>query len=48
MFRYKRLIGMSLDYLTWDGDDATTLYGIGKMVVIAMKYFLNKITQYDL
>jgi methyl-CpG-binding domain protein 4 len=28
--RYKRLIGMSQDYLTWDGDDATMLYGIGK------------------
>ena len=28
--RYKRLIGMSRDYLTWDGDDATMLYGIGK------------------
>ena len=28
--RYKRLIGMSQDYLTWDGDDATILYGIGK------------------
>ena len=28
--RYKRLIGMSQDYLTWDGEDATMLYGIGK------------------
>jgi methyl-CpG-binding domain protein 4 len=28
--RYKRLIGMSQDYLTWDGHDATMLYGIGK------------------
>jgi len=28
--RYKRLIGMSRDYLTWDGSDATMLYGIGK------------------
>jgi hypothetical protein len=28
--RYRRLIGMSQDYLTWDGDDATMLYGIGK------------------
>lgn len=28
--RYKRLIGMSRDYLTWDGNDATMLYGIGK------------------
>jgi methyl-CpG-binding domain protein 4 len=28
--RYIRLIRMSKDYLTWDGDDATMLYGIGK------------------
>jgi methyl-CpG-binding domain protein 4 len=28
--RYQRLIGMSQDYLTWDGEDATVLYGIGK------------------
>jgi len=28
--RYKRLVGMSRDYLTWDGNDATKLYGIGK------------------
>lgn len=28
--RYKRLVGMSRDYLTWDGADATMLYGIGK------------------
>jgi len=28
--RYTRLIRMSKDYLTWDGDDATVLYGIGK------------------
>lgn len=28
--RYKRLIEMSKDYLTWDGVDATMLYGIGK------------------
>jgi methyl-CpG-binding domain protein 4 len=28
--RYTRLRGMSRDYLTWDGDDATMLYGIGK------------------
>jgi methyl-CpG-binding domain protein 4 len=28
--RYNRLIRMSQDYLTWDGDDATMLYGIGK------------------
>ncbi len=28
--RYKRLVGMSRDYLTWDGVDATKLFGIGK------------------
>jgi methyl-CpG-binding domain protein 4 len=28
--RYQRLIGMSRDYLTWDGDNATMLYGIGR------------------
>ena len=28
--RYKRLVGMSRDYLIWNGRDATMLYGIGK------------------
>jgi methyl-CpG-binding domain protein 4 len=28
--RYNRLVKMSWDYLTWDGNDATMLYGIGK------------------
>ena len=28
--RYKRLIGMTKDFMTWDGRDATELYGIGK------------------
>ena len=28
--REKRLRQMSLDYLNWDGEDATQLYGIGK------------------
>ena len=28
--RYTRLIRMSQDYLTWNGNDATMLYGIGK------------------
>ena len=28
--RYKRLMGMSRDYLTWDKQDATMLYGIGR------------------
>jgi len=28
--RYKRLKGMTQDFLHWDGEDATLLYGIGK------------------
>ena len=28
--RYERLVQMSLDFLTWEGEDATQLYGIGK------------------
>ena len=28
--RQNRIRKMSADYLTWDGDDATLLYGIGK------------------
>jgi methyl-CpG-binding domain protein 4 len=28
--RYKRLKQMTKDYITWDGVDATDLYGIGK------------------
>ena len=28
--RYKRLVGMTNDYLTWYGVDATELYGIGE------------------
>ena len=28
--RYQRLVRMSEDYLTWDGEDAKMLYGIGK------------------
>lgn len=28
--RYTRLKQMTQDYLTWDGDDATMLYGIGQ------------------
>ena len=28
--REKRLLQMTRDYLTWDGNDATLLYGIGK------------------
>jgi methyl-CpG-binding domain protein 4 len=28
--RYKRLCQMTVDFLTWDHEDATMLYGIGK------------------
>jgi methyl-CpG-binding domain protein 4 len=28
--RFKRLKRMTIDYFTWDGNDATMLYGIGK------------------
>ena len=28
--RYNRILRMTRDYLTWDGDDATVLYGIGQ------------------
>ena len=28
--RYQRLVRMSEDYLTWDGENAKMLYGIGK------------------
>ena len=28
--RYERLRRMTMDFATWDGDDATKLYGIGK------------------
>ena len=28
--RYERLVRMSHDYLSWDGEDARKLYGIGK------------------
>ena len=28
--RYNRLFRMSKDFLTWDGEDATMLHGIGK------------------
>ena len=28
--RLKRLRNMSVDFLSWDGKDATDLYGIGK------------------
>jgi methyl-CpG-binding domain protein 4 len=40
--RYKRLIGMSRDYLTWDGVDATDLYGIGKYGSDSYEIFFKK------
>mgnify|MGYP000939180793 CR=1 FL=1 len=40
--RYKRLIGMSRDYLAWDGVDATDLYGIGKYGSDSYEIFFKK------
>lgn len=40
--RYKRLIEMSKDYLTWDGIDATMLYGIGKYGSDSYEIFFKK------
>ena len=40
--RYKRLLGMSRDYLTWDGNDATMLYGIGKYGSDSYEIFFKK------
>jgi methyl-CpG-binding domain protein 4 len=37
--REKRLRQMSLDYLNWDGEDATDLYGIGKYGSDSYKLF---------
>ena len=37
--RYTRLKQMSKDYLTWDGEDATMLYGIGKYGSDSYKLF---------
>ena len=39
--RYHRLIKMSQDYLTWDGNDATMLYGIGKYGSDSYEIFYN-------
>ena len=39
--RYNRLIRMSQDYLTWDGNDATMLYGIGKYGSDSYEIFFN-------
>ena len=40
--REKRLRQMSLDYLTWDGEDATDLYGIGKYGSDSYRLFYKK------
>lgn len=40
--RYKRLRQMTKDYLTWDGKDATMLYGIGKYGSDSYEIFFKK------
>ena len=40
--REKRLRQMSKDYLTWDGNDATMLYGIGKYGSDSYEIFYKK------
>jgi methyl-CpG-binding domain protein 4 len=40
--REKRLRQMSKDYLTWDGEDATQLYGIGKYGSDSYELFYKK------
>jgi methyl-CpG-binding domain protein 4 len=40
--RYKRLVGMSRDYLLWDGNDASSLYGIGKYGSDSYEIFFKK------
>jgi methyl-CpG-binding domain protein 4 len=40
--RYKRILQMSHDYLTWDGVDATILYGIGKYGSDSYEIFFKK------
>ena len=39
--RYTRLVRMTQDYLTWDGDDATMLYGIGQYGSESYRIFFN-------
>ena len=39
--RYTRLIRMSQDYLTWDGEDAEQLFGIGKYGSDSYKIFFK-------
>ena len=40
--RYKRILRMTRDYLTWDGKDATMLYGIGQYGSESYRIFFNK------
>ena len=40
--REKRLRQMSKDFLTWDGEDATALYGIGKYGSDSYRLFYKK------
>lgn len=40
--RYTRLWRMTQDYLTWDGKDATMLYGIGEYGSQSYRIFFNK------
>tara|TARA_B100000900_G_scaffold370645_1_gene349310 strand:+ start:63 stop:470 length:408 start_codon:yes stop_codon:yes gene_type:complete len=40
--RAKRLRGMSVDFLSWDGEDATKLYGVGKYGSDSYELFYKK------
>ena len=40
--RYNRLIRMSQDYLTWDGNNAEELFGIGKYGSDSYEIFFKK------
>jgi methyl-CpG-binding domain protein 4 len=40
--RYTRLVKMSQDYLTWDGNDANKLFGIGKYGSDSYEIFFKK------
>jgi len=40
--RYKRLRQMTEDFMTWNGRDATILYGIGKYGSDSYEIFFNK------
>ena len=40
--RYNRLIKMSQDYLTWDGNNAEELFGIGKYGSDSYEIFFKK------